>query len=319
MPKGMLQTLFYAILFFTPLLQARFSAVATETCPAYNDLRHSRNSGNLYLQPGKSYEVLRRHKGQLLVKIPATPIVQRWVDPACFTAKGTQASSSTSTPIEKRHSTAEKSDLPSLLVLSWHNAFCESHANRKECRPLGNRGTNHLVLHGLWPQPASNLYCGVPASAKEADRSRRWRSLPEPKLSSATKRLLLSAMPGSASGLERHEWIKHGTCYDSDPERFFHDALSLTHQVDRSMLGEYLRSNLGKRVTLAQLRKLFERSFGKGTGSRLAMECRRGLLQELRINIRGKGDDLKKLLPRAPALHSRCQSAVVDAPGRYRK
>ena len=310
-------SLIYAALLCAPLF-ARFSATAVQSCPAYNDLRNSRNEGGLHLQPGRRYEVLQRHKGKWLVKIPVRPAVQRWVDPVCFSTRKTQNASSAPATAKKTQASVSGT-LPSLLVLSWHNAFCESHANRKECRPLGNRGANHLVLHGLWPQPASNLYCSVPASAKEADRSRRWRSLPEPKLSSATKRLLLSAMPGSASGLERHEWIKHGTCYDSDPERFFHDALSLTRQVDRSMLGEYLRSNLGKRVTLAHLRKLFERSFGKGTGSRLAMECRRGLLQEIRISIRGKGDDLKKLLPRAPTLHSRCQSAVVDAPERYRK
>ncbi|MGO7565546.1 hypothetical protein ACC754_41935, partial [Rhizobium johnstonii] len=39
-----------------------------------------------------------------------------------------------------------------------------------------------------------------------AEHSKRYRSFAE------TKTALAKAMPGTQSGLERHEWVKHGTC-----------------------------------------------------------------------------------------------------------
>jgi ribonuclease T2 len=152
-----------------------------------------------------------------------------------------------------------------------------------------------------------------------ADKAKRWGALPAFKFPPDLQQRLIRYMPGILSKLERHEWVKHGSCYDRDPLRYFDDALSLTEQVDRSMLGEYLRANEGKKVKLQHLRRLFERSFGKGTGNRLAMECRRGLITEFRISLRGKGKDLKKLLPKAPSLRSRCREGIVDGPGLYRK
>ncbi len=296
-------------------ISAKFQAVALEDCPAWNDLRHSRNQGDLHLKQGESYRIVREHKGEYLVRLPGPPASQRWVDPKCLR------------PLSKRHETKgnatevpeENSALESLLVLTWHNAFCETHPNRKECRPLSNHSANRLVLHGLWPQPPSRIYCKVSEPLVEADRKGLWRSLPEPRLPEKLRRALLRYMPGSLSALHRHEWIKHGSCYDPDPVRYFRDALSLTEEVDRSLLGEYLRANVGGKVQLAQLRKIFERSFGKGTGNRLVMECRRGLISELRISLRGKGDRLSPLLPKAKPLRGGCREGIVDGPGAYRK
>jgi ribonuclease T2 len=125
--------------------------------------------------------------------------------------------------------------------------------------------------------------------------------------------------PGYLSGLDRHEWVKHGSCYAEDPLRYFGDALSLTAQVDRSAVGEYLRKHLGRRVRLRDLRRLFAKSFGPGSDPKLAMRCRNGLLSELSISLRGKGDKLETLLRDAPSLHSRCQEGIVDGPGLFRR
>ncbi len=108
---------------------------------------------------------------------------------------------------------------------------------------------------------------------------------------------------------------KHGTCYSKDSERYFHDALSLTKEVDSSIVGEYLRANEGKRVKLINLKRVFDKAFGKGASVHLEMSCRNRLLSELRIHIRGRGDSLKKLLEDAPTGRSRCTTAIVDAKG----
>jgi ribonuclease T2 len=295
-------------------LWGRQEAVAVSVCPAWNDLRESRNVDNRHLRPGERYRVDRHYKGHYLV-LWSDGRSRRWVRDECLRSAGKKGD-------EEAVRTGSESTgraLHSLLVLSWHNAFCETHAHRKECRPVNNLGAGHLVLHGLWPQPRERVYCGVPERLKALDRQKRWRALPPLKLTEALNRRMLRFMPGVLSGLERHEWIKHGSCYDPDPVRYFDDALSLTEQVDRSAVGEYLRANEGRRVTLAQLRRLFERSFGRGTGRKLAMECRRGLLTELKVSLRGKGKDLQRLLRNAPTLKSRCREGIVDAPGLYRR
>ena len=293
-------------------LWGRYEATAVSACPAWNDLRESRNERRLSLKPGEEYRVQRHYKKHYLIRW-SDGKSQRWVREECLKPRNEG---------EKPRTASEEKDgqeLHSLLVLTWHNAFCEAHPNRKECRPLYNRGANHLVLHGLWPQPKNKVYCGIPPKIIEADRRNRWNALPAFKFPADLQQLMIRYMPGIHSRLERHEWVKHGSCYDKDPLRYFEDALSLTAQVDRSLVGEYLRANEGRRVTLLQLRRLFERSFGKGTGTRLAMECRRGLLTELRISLKGKGKDLKKLLKNAPPLKSRCREGIVDAPGAFRR
>jgi ribonuclease T2 len=299
--------------FLTLSLWGRQEAEAVSACPAWNDLKETRNRGGLYLKPGETYRVQRHHKGHYLVRW-SDGKSQRWVRETCLEPrKGRKTSRKTS------KETVKESTLHSLLVLTWHNAFCETHPNRKECRPLYSQGNDHLVLHGLWPQPEEKVYCGISERDVEADRQKRWGALPAFKFPPDLQQFMIRYMPGIHSRLERHEWVKHGSCYDPDPLRYFDDALGLTEQVDRSLVGEYLRANKGRRVTLLQLRKLFERSFGKGTGNRLAMVCRRGLLSELRISLKGKGKDLKKLLKEAPPFRSRCREGIVDAPGTFRR
>ena len=203
-----------------------------------------------------------------------------------------------------------KYDGVSLLALSWHNAFCVKHQNRKECRPMYNLGANHLVLHGLWPE--HKQYCSVSEDLIAKDKHRRWRALPPIEYPLSLRKDMLRYMPGVLSALDRHEWIKHGTCYSSDPVEFFSDAVSLSKEADSSMLGEYLRANIGGTVTLYNIKKIFEKSFGKGSAKKISMKCRDGMITEFRIMLRGSGDSLKKLLEKAPSNHSRsCKKGIV--------
>ena len=292
-------------------LQARYPAQALQSCEAWNNLAHSRNRGHLTLKPGATYTVLRHHKGQYLVKIDRPFATQRWVDERCLKPRKERQNFEAA---KSRPPKSTQNDLHSLLVLSWHNNFCKTHPHRKECRPLFNHAVNRLVLHGLWPQPRNRVYCNVPSRLRNADRDHRWRSLPPLKFSSDLQQAMQRYFPGALSGLDQHEWIKHGTCYDSDPGHYFGDALKLTAQVDRSSVGEYLRSHTGRPVTLGQLRRLFEKDFGQGSGNKLAMRCYKGKISEISINLRGKGDNLRSLLRGARPLQSRCLQGIVEKP-----
>ena len=304
--------LFGTFLTLATTLQARYTLSAVRSCQAYNDLRHSRNSAHITLRPGNSYPVLRHHKGQYLVKFEHPFATQRWVDERCLQSRKSRHNSRempVPKPLPKAHD-----NLNSLLVLSWHNSFCRTHPHRKECRPLFNRYANRLVLHGLWPQPRSRVYCNLPARLQNADREHRWRSLPPLELASDLRQAMLLYFPGALSGLDRHEWVKHGSCYTSDPGHYFGDALKLTAQVDRSSVGEYLRRHIGRRITLAQLRRLFEKDFGQGSGKKLALRCRRGRVSEISVSLHGRGDRLSSLLKGAKPQHSRCIQGIVEGP-----
>jgi len=52
-------------------------------------------------------------------------------------------------------------------------------------------------------------------------------------------------MPGFASNLHKHEWIKHGTCYGTDANTYYENAIALLHQVNDSKVGTFFSKHMG--------------------------------------------------------------------------
>ena len=318
----MLRPLFLFLLMVFPLL-ARYEAAPTLNCPAYNNMRHTQNSHNVRLDTNREYTVLRHHKGQILLLIQGEQPVQRWVDEECFSDGSNSTEGEETTAYTKHTKKYENStkhqDL--LLALSWHNAFCETHRSRKECqRSLFSFGKSsyredRFVLHGLWPQPRNNIYCKVEKNLVSWDKHKQWNRLPEPKIDSELKVKLAKVMPGVNSNLHRHEWIKHGTCYGSGAQNYFEKAVRLTEQVNSSKVSSFFLHNMGKSVTLQQVRYQFDSSFGKGTGKRVELRCYKGLISELWLHLGSEGEDLASMLRNGKAIHSRCQKGIVDRAG----
>jgi ribonuclease T2 len=88
-----------------------------------------------------------------------------------------------------------------LLTLSWSPEFCHSpsHSDKPECQS-GHYG---FVVHGLWPQYASQ---GYPENCSTA-----------PGLANPAE--MKDIMPDA--GLVAHEWSTHGTCSGLDAESYF--------------------------------------------------------------------------------------------------
>jgi len=300
--------------------------VATNECEAFNNLKHTKNSGLVKILPNSEYQVLREQKGNYYIKVPNANPQARWVDIKCF-----DNSSNLKTQEEKKDGllnkffnkkndkqTLSSSDLESVLVLTWHNSFCETHGNKKECKRNGGDAKNHLVLHGLWSQPRSNSYCNIDKSIIKKDKSKMWSALPSLNLSKEVKELMQKYMPGSQSNLQRHEYYKHGTCYSKDANRYFLDALTLTKKVD-STLGEYFRANIGKKVKAINAKKVAIRLIDKDIKNKIAFKCKGRVLNEVWISIKGKGDNFKKLLKGAKPIRSNCTEFIIDAPGKFRR
>ena len=319
----MIYRLFLFLFFFTLSLFGRYDAAAVKVCPAFDNMKHTKNTGHVVLHPMESYTVLRKHKGQLLLLLKGQNPAQRWVDEECF-SNGSNNTEDKETIAYAKHTKKYEKCVKQqglLLALSWHNAFCETHQSRKECQrsffSFGKTSNieNRFVLHGLWPQPRNNVYCKVEKNLVSLDKHKQWNRLPEPKIDSELKARLRKVMPGVNSNLHRHEWIKHGTCYGSSAQNYFEEAVHLTEQVNSAKVSQFFLRNMGRSVTLRQVRYQFDSSFGKGAGKRVELRCYKGLITELWLHLGSQGDDLASMLKNGKIIHSRCQKGIVDRAG----
>ncbi len=194
--------------------------VARQGCPAYQSIHKQTNPGNVTLEPGRSYPITGKNKAEATyyqITVEGASPAQRWVEVACGDVNGAEV-----TPSADAHAGAARAT--HVLALGWEPAFCLEHAAKTECAAETRQSfeATHLSLHGLWPQPRGTAYCGdVGQEFAAADRRHDWASLPEPDLSETTKKRLSAVMPGYQSGLERHEWIVHGTCFGATPDSVF--------------------------------------------------------------------------------------------------
>ena len=208
-----------------------------------------------------------------------------------------------------------------LLAISWQPAFCQSHQDKEECKTQTEEryDATHLALHGLWPQPRNNAYCNVSDKDKSIDRKGYWHLLEPLGLPEETFTALLIAMPGVASHLQRHEWIKHGTCYSDSAEMYYKDSLKLINKINDTNISTLFVNNIEKTITSEQIRDTFDKAFGEGTGEKVNVKCKKGLITELWVNLKGdinKDDNLSRLLQSAPVVNRvSCESGMVDAVG----
>lgn len=210
------------------------------------------------------------------------------------------------------------------LGLSWHPAFCEGQRKRPECgdAAAGSVSAKQFSLHGLWV--LRKTYCGATDTLKATDKAGDWMKMPALALDPQLAQELAVAMPGVASGLDRHEWVKHGLCSGGLADDYFRRALGLTAEVNRSAVGALFAANIGKTLDEAQIKAAFDQAFGAGSGDKVKMRCRkdggRRLISGLSVGLGAeaegeKGLGLAELLKRAKATKFGCPSGIVDAAG----
>jgi ribonuclease T2 len=334
-----MQKHFFLFLCFSLLILAREELYPTKSCPAFNNMKHTKNSHQVVLDTTKKYIVLDHHKRQNLILIKGEQPAQRWVDESCFlpVSDTDVASISKRVPIADYHIGTSLKNTDSmkhtkkyeegkvsqqnLLALSWHNAFCETHRYKKECKRdvtsllRSKQKEKYFILHGFWPQPRDRVYCNVERKYITMDKYKHWHKLPDLELSSETKAKLTKIMPGVHSDLHKHEWFKHGTCYGTDAEEYYKETISLVEQIYHSKVSDFFEKNMGKRVTLKQIREQFDHSFGLGAGQKVELRCKNGLITELWLHLGGGSDNLKILLQKGQKIRSRCQRGLIDKAG----
>jgi ribonuclease T2 len=208
-----------------------------------------------------------------------------------------------------------------ILGLSWHPGFCEGRPKAAECRDQAADAPSarQFSLHGLWRVRKS--YCGVPEALKDQDKKRSWLDMPELALGDTLKVELARAMPGMASGLERHEWIKHGTCSGDVAADYYARSLALLAEVNASEVQALFARKLGERLGEAEIKSAFETAFGPGSGDKVRLRCRkdgdRRVITGLTIGL-GEAEtdtDLTALIAAAGRTKFGCTEGIVDRTG----
>jgi ribonuclease T2 len=128
-------------------------------------------------------------------------------------------------------------------------------------------------------------------------------------------------MPGTQSFLDRHEWIKHGTCYSgSDAETYFREAVSLIDEVNRSAVQALVAANVGQEITASVVRHTFDVAFGAGAGERLSCQRDRSrrLITEITIGlvpVPGDTNSLAELTRASAPTDPGCPGGIIDPVG----
>ena len=253
---------------------------------------------------------------------PATPAAEPTTGPAGQThnAPARAAEPATGAATGAKGRAARSRPGAFVLALSWQPAFCEINRRKGECRDQTAQrlDASRFSLHGLWPQPRENAYCGVDARNRRLDQDGAWTALPSPELSAATRERLATLMPGARSGLDRHEWINHGTCYGTDADSYFSHAMGLTDQVNAGPVRVLFAEHRGRHLSSTQVRAAFDAAFGRGAGERVRLVCEEGMISELRLSLKGEiAEDSRigPLLQAAVPLSPRCRGGRVDEAG----
>ncbi len=222
---------------------------------------------------------------------------------------------------------AEKTALPPqkteyILAVSWQPGFCETRPNRKECagQTADRFDATHFSLHGLWPVKKS--YCGVAADILARDKKGNWLDLPQLAMAQDTAARLLVAMPGTQSGLDRHQWLRSGTCQGGTAQDYFALQLRFLDELNGSAVRTLFAGRIGEEVSESEIKQAFDTSFGVGAGERVRMRCQkagaRSVITGLTIGLSGDvstGSGLSTLILAAGETDFKCDRGIVDAAG----
>lgn len=224
----------------------------------------------------------------------------------------------------------EDNSLENVLAASWQAGFCKTGGEDKaECiqfkkaaaKGLDFPAAREFTLHGLWPQDFDNksvntCYC-YPAKKPISCFDRDKRNKDNVSIASKNLNQLLDRyMPNK--GLRKHEWNKHGTCYEddltsndngADDDEYFRESIMLLQQLNASSFGRFISQNIGKTVSMQKVEAKFIEAFGKNAHNKVKIFCSnyqgQKVLKEIQIRLDGaisEKTNLKNLIQNAPPL-----------------
>ena len=179
-----------------------------------------------------------------------------------------------------------------VLALSWNASWCALEGEAEgagQCEPRHDFG---FTLHGLWPQHEDGWpeYCRT----RHADPSR-------------ADTAAMADIMGSG-GLAWYQWKKHGRCAGLPADEYFALAREAFAAIEQPELLE--RLDRAVRVAPDVVEEAFLEANSGLAPDQLAVTCRDGLLQEVRICL------TRDLQPRAcaPKVERGCTASSIELP-----
>lgn len=253
------------------------------SCEAFLSFAKSTNPGSVKVVPGTDYEIREvntREARWLRIQIPNAKESLRWVSAECGVASGLSFGPRAAVG-ESSCSQPDKHD-SYVLAVTWQPGFCEHfkyNGKKPECDNMadGRLQVSNLTLHGLWP---NRKQCGT----RYADCGTTPLSL-----SKETVSYISPWMPNFfyQTTFGSYEWKKHGTCQSTmDDDTYFRRAVNAVRTVNDSTVGQYIRTNIGGKISRAE----FIKRFGEATAlaspqDHVGLLCSGEYLQEIRIRL----------------------------------
>lgn len=312
-----------------------FEAVAA--CAANKKLR-SDNPGQVMIKIGEIYELIALNSQSpthYQVVVPDAPVTtNRWVAAECGVIALDDADMEAKIdviepkPQAQRQSksvqaAASVSDIENLLAISWLPTFCLSNdgTRARECKRLRSSDVyaTQFSIHGLWPNDLDDTalypcYCHLDRPLKCNARQKAFSRID---ISRSLRNELQTKMPGIQSGfLHRHEWTKHGTCYEkyntgrgqgADAQEYYSDTVLMLDQVNNSIVAELFKNNVGKFLSDDKIYAAFDKAFGQGASDKVFIDCKsyngERYISELLVGLGGEitpDSDIAALMKASP-------------------
>lgn len=280
---------------------------AVAQCPANKKLR-SDNPGEVMTKIGEIYELIALNSQSpthYQVVVPNAPVTtDRWVDAQCGVIALDDADMAAKIEVPKPaapeiknpskqntvQAAATVGDIENLLAISWLPTFCLSDDGQRarECKRLRSSDVyaSQFSIHGLWPNDLDDTalypcYCHLDRPLKCNARQKAVSSID---ISKGLRNELQTKMPGIQSDfLHRHEWTKHGTCYEkyntgagkgADAQEYYSDTLLMLDQVNASIVADLFKRNIGKFLSDDMIYAAFDDAFGQGASDKIFIDCK---------------------------------------------
>ena len=180
-----------------------------------------------------------------------------------------------------------------VLALSWSSGFCatnEAARARAQCNPGAGLG---FVVHGLWPQNEH----GFPSDCGFASQS--------------PSRAALETTRGvyPDEGLARYEWRKHGTCVGKSPTDYFADVRAARDDI--VIPPAFRAPGNAQTWTPIDIQRAFIAANPRLRPGMIAVSCRRGVLEEVRICL---SKDLRGFEACPEVARGACRTPQISVP-----
>lgn len=269
---------------------------AIRSCEAFQSFSRGTNPGFVKLEPGAEYEIVEVNSDPWSwIRIIHPGVTEgdalRWVPRECGVSNLNIAASRNEQNSASVCDTTPNTHDSNVLALSWQPGFCEHTSagpQKPECAAMaaGELVISYFTLHGLWPNKKS---CGTNyGNCLSTDLD----------LAEDTISTISPWMPNFffSQSFGRHEWNKHGTCQALEDDEYFLLAIDLLKRVDQSIIGTYIRNNIGQEINVSAYEAAVKDGLGRNASENIRLLCTKGTkLQEIRIGLPKEIDRTKAL------------------------